>query len=66
MPNELHDLYKADKLKLTAEMNMNYKEVKNSLYKKEWVVYAKKAFGGPDQVLEYLGRCHRHAFGIHP
>lgn len=52
----LHDLYKADDLKLTADMAMNYKKVKNKLYKKEWVVYAKKAFGGPDQVLEYLGR----------
>ena len=37
-------------------MAMNYKKVKNSLYKKEWIAYAKKAFGGPDQVLEYLGR----------
>ena len=52
----LHYLYKADKLKLTADMAMNYKKVKNSLYKKEWIAYAKKAFGGPDQVLEYLGR----------
>jgi len=52
----LHDLYKADELKLTSEMGMKYKKVKNKLYKMEWVVYAKKAFGGPDQVLEYLGR----------
>ena len=26
------------------------------LYDKAWVVYAKKPFGGPQQVLEYLGR----------
>jgi hypothetical protein len=26
------------------------------LYDKEWVVYAKKPFGGPEQVVEYLGR----------
>jgi len=25
-------------------------------YKKPWVVYAKKPFGGPQQVMEYLGR----------
>lgn len=26
------------------------------IYDKEWVVYAKKPFGGPQQVIEYLGR----------
>jgi hypothetical protein len=32
------------------------------LYKKEWVVYAKEPFGGPRQVLAYLGRyTHRVA-----
>jgi hypothetical protein len=32
------------------------------LYKKEWVVYAKEPFGGPKQVLAYLGRyTHRVA-----
>ena len=32
------------------------------LYKKEWVVYAKKPFGGPAQVLKYLARyTHRVA-----
>jgi hypothetical protein len=32
------------------------------LWKKEWVVYAKAPFGGPQQVLEYLGRyTHRVA-----
>jgi len=34
------------------------------LYKKEWVVYAKKPFGGPAQVLKYLARyTHRVAIG---
>ncbi|UKJ06949.1 IS91 family transposase [Solitalea lacus] len=27
-----------------------------TLFKKEWVVYAKRPFGGPGQVIEYLGR----------
>jgi hypothetical protein len=27
-----------------------------SLFSKSWVVYAKKPFGGPKQVIEYLGR----------
>jgi len=27
-----------------------------SLFEKDWVVYAKRPFGGPKQVIEYLGR----------
>jgi len=34
----------------------------NSLYASDWVVYAKRPFGGPEQVLDYLGRyTHRVA-----
>jgi hypothetical protein len=34
----------------------------NQLWKKEWVVYAKAPFGGPEKVLDYLGRyTHRVA-----
>jgi len=36
--------------------------LKNQLYKKDWVVYSKKTFAGPGQVLQYLGRyTHRIA-----
>jgi len=36
------------------------------LYQQDWVVYAKKPFGGPEQVLSYLGRyTHRVAIGNH-
>jgi predicted Zn-ribbon and HTH transcriptional regulator len=36
----------------------------NPLYEKEWVVYAKRPFGGPAQVLKYLARyTHRVAIG---
>lgn len=52
----LHELKKTEKLKMTSLMVSKYAQVKDKVYKKEWVVYAKKAFGGPDQVLEYLGR----------
>ena len=52
----IHSLYKSCQLRMTGQMTSDYKYIKNELYKKEWVVYAKKAFGGPDQVLEYLGR----------
>lgn len=34
----------------------NQKELFKLLYQKEWIVYAKKPFGGPEQVIEYLGR----------
>jgi len=52
----IHQLYKPGELYMTDQMRSDYKYIKNKLYKKEWVAYAKKAFGGPDQVLEYLGR----------
>jgi hypothetical protein len=36
------------------------------LYGKEWVVYAKKPFGGPEQMLKYLaGYTHRIALSNH-
>jgi len=37
-----------------------------TLFRQEWVVYAKPAFGGPAQVLRYLGRyTHRVAISNH-
>lgn len=35
----------------------------DSLYRHSWVVYAKRPFGGPDQVFRYLGR-YTHRVGI--
>lgn len=52
----IHQLYKSGELFMTDQMTSDYKYIKNKLYKINWVAYAKKAFGGPDQVLEYLGR----------
>lgn len=38
----------------------------DSLFKTNWVVYAKDAFGGPKQVIEYLGRyTHKIAISNH-
>jgi len=38
----------------------------DKLYKLEWVMYAKKPFAGPDQVLKYIGRyTHRVAISNH-
>lgn len=41
-----------------------FQALMRSLYRKEWVVYAKRPFGGPKQVLKYLARyTHRVAIG---
>jgi hypothetical protein len=43
-----------------------YKKWRDTLYQKPWVVYAKRPFGGPQQVLEYLGRyTHKIAISNH-
>ncbi len=42
------------------------KDVRKTLYGKDWVVYAKRPFGGPKQVIEYLGRyTHKVAISNH-
>jgi hypothetical protein len=41
-------------------------KLRRTLYNKNWVVYAKKPFGGPKQVIEYLGRySHKIAISNH-
>jgi hypothetical protein len=43
-----------------------YKDWKELLYQKSWVIYAKKPFGGPQAVIEYLGRyTHKVAISNH-
>jgi len=38
----------------------------NTLWGKDWVVYSKRPFAGPEQVLDYLGRyTHRVAISNH-
>lgn len=40
--------------------------LRESLYNKSWIVYAKQPFGGPQQVIEYLGRyTHKVAISNH-
>lgn len=42
------------------------KQLRQLLYKKDWVVYAKQPFVGPQQVVEYLGRySHKIAISNH-
>ncbi len=40
--------------------------LRETLYNKSWIVYAKQPFGGPEQVIEYLGRyTHKVAISNH-
>lgn len=41
----------------------NFRDLKDRLCRKEWVVYAKRPFGGPEQVFQYLGR-YTHRVGL--
>jgi hypothetical protein len=45
---------------------INGKQLLNLLYRKEWIVYIKAPFGGPQAVIEYLGRyTHKVAISNH-
>jgi Putative transposase/Transposase zinc-binding domain len=53
-------LLRREKDKLTKPARLqdeaSFNDYLNSVYNKEWVVYAKRPFNGPRQVIEYLGR----------
>jgi hypothetical protein len=63
----LEQLYAAGKLRLHGELQplsqpQAFTRYLASLRKTEWVVYSKPPFGGPERVLDYLGRyTHRVA-----
>ena len=65
----LHQKIESKVLNLPPDFGQNkaaYKAWKNSLYEKKWVIYAKRPFGGPKQVIEYLGRyTHKVAISNH-
>ena len=52
----IHQLYKNKELRMSSSMKAEYFAIKNKFYSKECNVYAKKAFGGPAFVMEFLGR----------
>ncbi len=58
---------KADgKLRLTYEQEQHWKALLNQLFSVTWILYAKQPFGGPQQVIEYLGRyTHKVAISNH-
>jgi len=67
----LDDAYKSGTLDLvgsTASLAnpKAWAALRDRLYNKDWVVYAKPPFGGPEQVFRYLGRyTHRVAISNH-
>ncbi len=62
-------LSKVFRAKYVAELAKSIKldkELRENLFKKEWVVFAKRPFGSPRTVVEYLGRyTHKIAISNH-
>jgi hypothetical protein len=65
----LHALIQSGSMVLPTDfpiLKPDYKAWKEGLYQKSWVIYAKRPFGGPQQVIEYLGRySHKVAISNH-
>jgi len=67
----LRQLYRKDMLDLTGPAaafsdHASFEQLMEKLDKKNWFVYAKPPFGGPEHVLRYLGRyTHRMAISNH-
>jgi len=52
--------------KLKAKVPIPYEQIRQELWQKDWVVFAKKPFGSPKSVVEYLGRyTHKIAISNH-
>ena len=52
--------------KLKAKEPIKYEQIRQKLWSKPWVVFAKKPFGSPKSVVEYLGRyTHKIAISNH-
>ena len=67
----LDEAFQAGKLRFFNELNQiseptAWRQYLRIQRRREWVVYAKRPFGGPQQVLDYLGRyTHRVAISNH-
>lgn len=65
--SQLRDAFNKNKLVFSGdckqmETSQVFEKLLNDLKGKKWIVYAKRPFAGPEQVLEYLGRyTHRVA-----
>ncbi len=52
--------------KLQTKLSTQYEQIQPELWQKQWVVFAKKPFGSPKAVVEYLGRyTHKIATSNH-
>lgn len=52
--------------KLNKKDKVQYQNIRAELWKKDWVVFAKRPFGSPKSVIEYLGRyTHKIAISNH-
>jgi hypothetical protein len=61
---KLTNVYRKDKINVPE--NPPIDDMLRSLAERQWIVYAKRPFAGPQQVLEYLGRyTHRVAISNH-
>ncbi|WP_185242124.1 IS91 family transposase, partial [Elizabethkingia anophelis] len=62
----LSKVFRAKYVALLRKEKLADAQVLQSLFEKNWVVYAKRPFGGPKQVIEYLGRyTHKVAISNH-
>jgi len=62
----LSKVYRAKYVQQLREKGIQDKALIESLFSNQWVVYAKRPFGGPKQVIEYLGRyTHKVAISNH-
>lgn len=52
----LSKVFRAKYVALLRQSGIGDAHLYESLFSKDWVVYAKRPFGGPKQVIEYLGR----------
>ncbi len=62
----LSKVFRAKYVQQLRAAGIDDKQLLDSLFQHEWVVYAKRPFGGPAQVIEYLGRyTHKVAISNH-
>jgi hypothetical protein len=62
----LSKVFRAKYVQQLRQHGIEDKLLLESLFKQHWVVYAKRPFGGPKQVIEYLGRyTHKVAISNH-
>src|SRR5690606_30893152 len=63
----LSKVFRAKYVALLRKEKLANQYLYDQLFDQNWVVYAKRPYGGPKQVIEYLGRyTHKVAISNHP